>query len=157
MNSNSAVNGFLHGEAFAPRDPMKTLSSAMDVGNPSNIERLATFYKEAPAVMRNMVFPETVNDEDTMKAMKEAYDRYGLLLDPHGAVGYAAARRALVGDLEFGHAVVVSTGHPAKHAAVVEKATGQRVEVPDALRDLSRIVPPVATINPPALRRLKPR
>jgi threonine synthase len=92
----------------------------MDVGNPANFERLASFYAEAPAVMRNMVFPEAVGDAETAAAMERAWKRYGILLDPHGAVGYAAAERTLEEDLDNVHTVVVATGHPAKHADFVE-------------------------------------
>lgn len=146
MNANAAVGDFFSGREFVPRVPIQTISSSMDVGNPSNIERLISFYKEAPAVMRNMVYPQTIDDEATIAAMKKAHERYGLLLDPHGAVGFAAAERSLTGDLENGHAVIVSTGHPSKKAALVEKATGCVCAVPEALKELSRETAPVATI-----------
>lgn len=146
MNSNDAVGDYLRGKEFSPRVPVRTASSAMDVGNPANFERLEAFYRESPAVMRNMVSAEAVNDIDTLKAMERAWKKHGLLLDPHSAVGYVAAERALDGDLEDGHVVVLATGHPAKRAPVVERATGASCPVPDALRILGREVDPVATI-----------
>jgi threonine synthase len=146
MNSNDAFGDYLRGKAFSPRPPITTVSSSMDVGNPSNYERLASFYAEAPAVMRNMVFPETVDDAATKAAMVRAWRTHGVLLDPHGAVGYAAAERALASDLEGGHVVVISTGHPAKYAALVESVTGQAPKIPKALFSLALEVEPVATI-----------
>ncbi|MFA6505358.1 MAG: threonine synthase [Treponemataceae bacterium] len=146
MNANASIGDFFAGNEFVPRDPIQTLSSSMDVGNPSNFERLVAFYKESPAVMRNMVFPQIIDDNATMAAMKRAYDRYGLILDPHSAVGFAAAELALKGDLENGHAVILSTGHPAKRSALVEKATGHPCEIPDTMKALSREVRPVALI-----------
>jgi threonine synthase len=118
----------------------------MDVGNPANFDRLAAFYAEAPAVLRKMVFPETVDDAATTAAMERAWKKYGLLLDPHGAVGYAAAERALTGDLDYGHGVVLSTGHPAKKAEFVEKVTGAVCGIPARLEALAREVDPVAVI-----------
>jgi threonine synthase len=146
MNANSSVGDFLRGKEFVPREPIRTISPSMDVGNPSNFERLAAFYAEAPAVMRNMVFPETVDDAATGAAMERAWKRYGVQLDPHAAVGYAAAERALEGDIENGHVVVLATGHPAKKAASVEKATGAACGIPPALEKLGRETEPVATI-----------
>lgn len=148
MNANSSVGDYLRGKEFSPKEPIQTASSSMDVGNPSNFERLASFYAEAPAVMRNMVFPETIDDDETAAAMERAWKRYGILLDPHGAVGYAAAERTMKGDLENAHVVVVSTGHPAKKAAFVEKATGAVCDIPQALKLLAKEVEPVATIPP---------
>ncbi len=146
MNSNDAFGDYLRGKAFSPRPPITTVSSSMDVGNPSNYERLASFYSEAPSVMRNMVFPETVDDAATKAAMVRAWKTHGVLLDPHGAVGYAAAERALASDLEGGHVVVISTGHPAKYAKLVESVTGQAPVIPKALSSLALEVEPVATI-----------
>ena len=148
MNSNASVSEYLRGQKFVPREPIQTASPSMDVGNPSNFERLASFYAEAPAVMRNMVFPETVDDAETAAAMERAWKRYGILLDPHGAVGYAAAERTLKDDFENVHTVVVSTGHPAKKAAFVEKSTGAVCETTETLERLGREVDPVATIPP---------
>ena len=148
MNANNSFGDYLRGRKFSPREPVDTVSSSMDAGNPSNFERLASFYAEAPAVMRNMVFPESVDDGETLQAMRRAWKKYGLLLDPHGAVGYAAAERLLTCDLEDGHIVVVSTGSPAKKAALVGKTIGRTVEIPPYLVGLRKAVEPVATIAP---------
>ena len=148
MNSNDSFGDFLRGKSFSPRPSVATVSNSMDVGNPSNFERLASFYAESPAVMRNMVYPESVDDGETLAAMERAWKKHGLLLDPHGAVGFAAAERMLKGDLEDGHVVVVSTGHPAKKAELVGKAIGRAVDVPPSLEGLRKVVEPVATIAP---------
>lgn len=146
MNANDSFGDFLRGRGFAPKAPVATVSSSMDVGNPSNYERLASFYADSPAVMRNMVFPETVDDAATLAAMERAWKKYGVVLDPHGAVGFAAAERTLAGDLEDGHVVVVSTGHPAKRADLVAKVLGRAPEIPPALELLRRESEAVASI-----------
>ncbi len=126
MNANDIFGQFLRGRSFQPHPPIRTVSTAMDVGNPTNYERMVSFYADAPSVIRNMVIPESVDDKATLSAMEEAWTRHSLLLDPHSAVGYAAAKRMLASDTEEGHIVVVATGHPAKHAELVKQATGQK-------------------------------
>lgn len=148
MNENNAFGDYFRGKGFIPKEPVATLSSSMDVGNPANYERLASFYEEAPSVMRNMVYPERVADAQTAEAIEIAWKRYGILLDPHSAVGFAAALRMPLKDLEEGHVVVLATGHPAKHADLVYKITGQRPEASESLKDLTRECEPVAVVPP---------
>ncbi|WP_304242853.1 threonine synthase [Gracilinema caldarium] len=146
MNSNDTFGDFFRGQSFVPHTPVRTLSHSMDVGNPSNYERLAAFYNEAPAVMKHMVYSEKVDDEATLAAMERAWKRYGIHLDPHGAVGFAAAERLLAGDIEDGHVVVLSTGHPAKYSELVTKVTGKAPITSDTLQNLQKEVAPVAVI-----------
>jgi threonine synthase len=150
MNANDPFGEFIRGGRFAPRLPVATNSPSLDVGMPSNYERLTSFYEEAPAVMRNMVYPASIDDETTLKTMGEAWKRYGILLDSHSAVAFAAADR-LRASGEFSgnvHTVVLATGHPAKQAGLVAKATGQEtVTLPRFVR-LQKAVEPVALIEP---------
>jgi threonine synthase len=146
MNSNDTFGDFFRGQSFVPHTPVRTLSHSMDVGNPTNYERLAAFYNEAPAVMKHMVYSEKVDDEATLAAMERAWKRYGIHLDPHGAVGFAAAERLLAGDIEDGHVVVLSTGHPAKYSELVTKVTGKAPITSDTLQNLQKEVAPVAVI-----------
>lgn len=148
MNSNDTFGEFFRGKSFVPHDPVKTLSRSMDVGNPSNYERLAAFYQEAPAVMKHMVYSESISDDVTLAAMERAWKRYGILLDPHGAVGFAAAERILARDIEDGHVITLSTGHPAKYSDLVKKVTGTEPKSSDTLRALQQEVEPVAVIPP---------
>jgi threonine synthase len=147
MNANDAIGDFLRGKPFIPRRPIPTVAASMDVGNPSNFERLSSFYDEAPAVMRTMVYPERVDDAAVLSSIKRAYDRYGVLFDPHGAVGFAAAERLLKGDLEGGHVVVVSTGHPAKYSSLVARTAGVACPVPPRLEALAAQSEPTAVIE----------
>ncbi|QQO10296.1 threonine synthase [Breznakiella homolactica] len=154
MNTNNAFGEYIRGEKFVPRPVVSTISPALDVSNPANYSRLAAFYQESPAVMQNMVFPEVIDDGTTIAAMEQAWKDYGIILDPHGAVAFAAAKRCL-GSRDFGgHVVVMATGHPAKYADLVFKVTGQRVEVPENIAALQNEVDPVAVI-PPSLDSLQ--
>ena len=146
MNANDTFGDFFRGQSFVPHVPVRTLSRTMDVGNPSNYERLAAFYNEAPSVMKHMVYSERVDDKETLSAMEHAWKRYGLHLDPHGAVGFAAAERLLTSDIEDGHVVVLSTGHPAKYSELVTKVTGKEPVTSETLQDLNKEIAPVAVI-----------
>ncbi|GHV77940.1 threonine synthase [Spirochaetia bacterium] len=148
MNANNAFGDYIMGKEFKPGKLIQTNSPALDVSLPSNYERLASFYMEAPAVMRHMVYPDAIDDRATLAAMEEAWTRYGILLDPHSAVAFAAARRLSQTAGFSGHVVVLATGHPAKHAELVSRVTGQQVAIPAAFIRLWKKTDPVATISP---------
>jgi len=149
MNANNAFGDFIRGRKFHPRPVITTNSPALDVSIPSNYARLSSFYDEAPAVMRNMVFPASINDYATVKAMEQAWKQYGILLDPHSAVAFAAARDFIeTGKYSYAHIVVLATGHPAREAALVENTTGQRVPLPPKLSLLKHAADPIALIDP---------
>jgi len=149
MNANNALGDFMGGGRFEGRPVTATNSPALDVGSPSNYARLCSFYDEAPAVMRNMVFPASIDDDKTVKAMEQAWKQYGVLLDPHGAVAFAAAQDFARTDKFSGaHTVVLVTGHPAREAALVKAATGQTVSLPENLSVLKNEAKAIALIEP---------
>lgn len=148
MNANNAFGDYIRGGEFIPKPPISTKSPALDVSKPANYERLAAFYDEAPAVMRNMVYPQSIDDTETLEAIKEAWERYGLQLDPHGAVSFAAAKKLSYSPDFDGHIVILSTGHPAKYAKLFHELTGEQLELPERLQALQRKCEPVAVIEP---------
>jgi threonine synthase len=149
MNTNNSFGNFIRGRKFERKPVIQTNSPALDLSCPSNYERLNSFYGEAPAVMRNMVFPASVENNDTERAMEQAWKRYGVLLDPHGAVAFAAASDFIRPEkLSTEHIVVLATGHPAREAELVEAATGQTVPIPEKLASLKKAADPVALIDP---------
>jgi threonine synthase len=148
MNRNDAFGDYIRGKAFVPRPVISTLSPALDVASPSNYTRLEAFYREAPAVMKHMVYPDSIDDKATVEAMETAWKKYHILLDPHGAVAFAAAQKHL-GSRNFrGHVVVMSTGHPAMFKDLVAQSTGQVPETPERFALLRRESAPVVRIAP---------
>jgi len=149
MNANNALGDFMLGGEFEARPVIATGSSALDVSFPSNYARLRSFYDEAPAVMRNMVFPASIDNKETLAAMEQAWKQYGVLLEPHGAVAFAAARGfAESGKIPRAHTVILATGHPAREADVVKTVTGQEIPLPEKLSLLEKDVQPIALIDP---------
>ena len=148
MNANNAFGDYIRGKPFVPRPLVATNSPALDVSIPSNYERLASFYDEAPAVMHNMVHPASIGDEQTLKTMDSVWKKYGMHIDPHTAVAFAAAEKVIVANNWKGHAhtVVLATGHPAREANTVKEATGQTAAVPQPLLALQKRCDPIAVI-----------
>jgi threonine synthase len=148
MNRNNAFGDYIQGKEFVPRPLITTNSPALDVSQPSNYERLASFYQEAPAVMRNMVYPESVDNEQTLEAMRLAWTKYQLLLGSPSAVAFSAAQK-LAASRDFnGHVVIFATGHPAKNADLILETTGQKVAIPKRLAMLQKKSEPIAIISP---------
>jgi threonine synthase len=102
------------------------------VGNPSNFPRMLALYGGSYAALRKDVTGEVVTEAETRATMQEVYHRHGYLLDPHGAVGYAALQRYLAGHPDH-QGLFLETAHPAKFIDVVEGTVGVRVELPEEL------------------------
>jgi len=134
-NVNDVVPEYLATGTFRPRPSRRTVSSAMDVGNPSNFARMLALYDHDAEAMRRDVAGSVHTDEATRGAIAEVFQRCGRVLDPHSAVGYLASRTVLR-ERPNARAVFLSTAHPAKFAEVVEPVIGRPVPMPDSLAAL---------------------
>ena len=82
MNVNNAFGDYIQGKPFVPKPLIYTNSPALDVSVPLNYERFESFYKEAPAVMRNMVYPASINNDFTMREMEYVFKKYKMVSFP---------------------------------------------------------------------------
>ncbi|MEZ4700285.1 MAG: threonine synthase [Rhodothermales bacterium] len=129
-NENDFFPRYLAGEEAAFGPSVTTPSSAMDVGAPSNFERL-DWLLDAER-MRRLIRGERVDNAATLEAMRAVRDETGYLADPHTAVGFEAVRRQrAAGDVS--PFVVLSTAHPAKFVEIVEEALGFAPDMPARL------------------------
>ncbi len=128
MNANRAFADFLREGDVEPRPSIPTSSNAMDVGDPSNLERIRWLYRDDPARLRRDVTGVSVTDAETSACIAAVHARTGYVLDPHSAVGVRAHERCP--DSGEGPSVVLATAHPAKFPDVVEKAIGRPVPLP---------------------------
>ena len=135
-NINDVVPEYLRTGVFTPKTSKQTYSNAMDVGNPSNFERLEAIFDKDLEGMKSMIAEEVVSDEETLETMAELFKETAGFFDPHTAVGYLAAKRYLQKDHPPSQIVTLSTAHPGKFGEVVEKATRRQVPLPDQLRKL---------------------
>jgi threonine synthase len=151
MNTNNALGDFIQGKPFSPKPAVATISPGLDVSAPSNFERLASFYEEAPAVMRHMVFPAAIDERTTIDTIRQVWKRYGVIIDPHTAVAFAAAE-SLLESRDFAdsdtHIVALATGHPALEAELISEITGQSIKIPENLKALRKQSDPIAIIDP---------
>jgi threonine synthase len=150
MNANNSLGEFIKGGSFSPGPLVSTNSPALDVRIPTNLSRLESFYREAPAVMRNMVYPASIDDELTMQTIAHVRSKYDMYIGPHTAVAFAAARKFAEGPDWKGnnHTVVLATGHYSKFAELIRIATGESIAVPEDIISLQKRMDPIAIIPP---------
>ncbi len=132
-NENSILVDFLSGQSWQPRRALSTLANAMDVGHPSNWERLLALFDFDEEMVRKRVRACSVHDEEIRKTMKEIDQRYQIAICPHTATALFASQKMAI----EGSAIAVATAHPAKFE-VVDEILGRRVEVPLSFQDLLR-------------------
>jgi threonine synthase len=119
---NDTFPRYLASGRVEPRPSVTTLANAMDVGNPSNLERLRWLFNDDLQAMRAVISSTAHADDEVRHAIRDLHDRYGYIADPHTAIAY------------LGRApVFLSTAHPAKFREVVEPVIGKPVQLPDAL------------------------
>ncbi|HUV06512.1 MAG TPA: threonine synthase [Spirochaetia bacterium] len=136
-NVNDVVPEYLKTGKFNPRPSIPTLSNAMDVGNPSNMERLQAVFGGGRKQMSSVLHGEVVTDRETLETIREIKDRFDLFVDPHTAVGYLGASRFRQkrGIRREDRIIVLATAHPAKFLETVKRATGMEPELPEGLRE----------------------
>lgn len=130
-NANDFFPRLLNGEDVEFQPTIRTLSNAMDVGAPSNFERLDHLLDRDQ--MRRLIYGATIGDDATSISIRRVYDATGYVADPHTAVGLEAIRRLRSEGDAPAPVVVLSTAHPAKFPEIVEEAIGIRPEAPQRL------------------------
>ncbi|HYL09442.1 MAG TPA: threonine synthase [Candidatus Acidoferrales bacterium] len=138
-NANDVVPQYLKDGEFRPQPSRRTISNAMDVGNPSNFARMTDLYEDNLTALRADVWGAGFSDAETEHAMRVTKEQSAYLLDPHTAVGLLGLRAFQRERNTSCQGIILGTAHPAKFAEVVERATGARVPVPEPLAEcLSR-------------------
>jgi threonine synthase len=136
-NANDVLPEYLRTGVLRPRPAVSTLSNAMDVGDPNNTPRLQALFGGDIDAIRAVVTTDVCSDDQTRGAIDEAYRTYHYTFDPHGAVGYFAAKRFLSAEGPGTTAVVLGTAHPAKFPEVYPEEIRARIPVPEQLRVLT--------------------
>jgi threonine synthase len=134
-NANRTVPDYLRGGVWEPRASVATLASAMDVGDPSNMERLRALYPELPQ-LRSAVTACSVSDEEICARIRRGYRELGQIWCPHTATAAEAWARLSPARREGGRWVLVATAHPAKFREIVEPLIAREVPVPETLTRL---------------------
>ena len=140
-NENNVVTEYLKSQLYSPKPSVQTISNAMDVGDPSNFIRIQNIYKNNFEDLEQNLSSYSFSDAETKTAMREIYDTYDYVADPHGAVGYLGAKSYLKLHPEA-HCVFLETAHPTKFLDVVEDVIPQKQELPpqiEAVMDKTKV------------------
>ena len=148
VNENDEFPRFVDTGNFEPVVPSRRcLSSAMNVGNPSNLARLVNVYGgllddkghilSMPDMdtLRKDLFATSIDDDLTKRTIASVYENYNTVLEPHGAVAWAGLMKYLEENVESAKMIVLETAHPAKFPQVLNEL-GIGIEMPRSLEDL---------------------
>jgi threonine synthase len=135
-NVNRVVPGYLLTGIYDPAETIQTIANAMDVGSPSNFERLLYLFDNEHDKMASMMSGYWFGDDSIRQHISDEYHRSGYILDPHGAVASLGLEKYL-DDQQGSAGVFVETAHPAKFSDIIEPLIGQAPEVPLTLSGIT--------------------
>jgi threonine synthase len=146
-NVNDVVPQYLISGRFEPRSSVHTIANAMDVGNPSNFERMLWLYGGELDAMRRDIAGTRHDDEAVRETIKRVYETRGYLLDPHSAIAYMGLKQYLGQEGREGQegqggragkrriGIFLATAHPAKFGEVVEPIIRRSIVTPAPLAE----------------------
>jgi threonine synthase len=168
VNDNAEFSEFLKSGTYTKKPTIQSPSSAMNVSNPSNFARLVDFYgghvfderdKDGRVIqegvmdivpdlesMRKDLYSISVKKADHYKAMKEVYERFGIIIEPHGAVGWRTLDKYLEGNHDR-LAVIYETAEPGKFPQDVKKAIGIIPDFPEGIKSQSKLAERIFSVN----------
>jgi|tagenome__1003787_1003787.scaffolds.fasta_scaffold20989618_8 threonine synthase len=127
-NANRTLSDWHSTGNYEPRPSVQTLANAMDVGNPSNFERLSALPPDARALR-----VELVTDKQIEARIRAEYDASGYVYCPHSATAVEAWNRLSDAERSERPWIVAATAHPFKFAETVEPLIGRNLEPTPAL------------------------
>jgi threonine synthase len=149
---NDTVPRYLETGAYEPRPSTPTLANAMDVGDPSNAERLRWLFDDDPQAMRTMIRGSVHSDAEVRETIRRVFDDWGYVCDPHSAIAYAGLDAVLPSDQPM---AFLATAHPAKFKETVEPLIRAHIPLPRELaaalarpRQVEKIAPSLDELRP---------
>jgi threonine synthase len=134
-NENRTIADYFESLEWLPRKSMQTLASAMDVGDPSNMERLRCLIGE-PDVLRNQLGVTSVSDDEIKAALRQDFKSFGFATCPHTATATHTWRNIDSALAEGCDWIMVATAHPAKFETIVEPLIGEKIPLPPDLMSI---------------------
>jgi len=134
-NNNKVVSEYLRTGKYEPKTTIQTLSNAMDVGDPSNFIRIQEIFKNEFKTLTEQLTSFSYSDEETLNAMKRLYKEFNYIADPHGAIGYLAAKDHQKKNPKD-HVVFLETAHPTKFMDVVSQVIPTEIDLPPQIQSL---------------------
>ena len=136
-NFNDVVPRYLEDGVYKPLPTVSTISNAMDVGSPSNWERISHLFGNDYESIKRQISGYSFSDEVTTLAIEQVYGLHQYLLEPHAAIGYLGLKTYQKSHLPC-TGVFLGTAHPAKFTEVLPVELGLKVEIPNQLKQLER-------------------
>lgn len=130
-NRNDVFWEYLQSGKYSPRASVQTIANAMDVGAPSNFDRILDLYNHSHEAISENISGFRYSDEEIKSAIKHVYEKPNYLLDPHGACAYLALKE---GKKPNETGIFLATAHPAKFKETVENCIGKSIEIPEGLK-----------------------
>ena len=130
-NANRLISDYLDGADWLPRASIRTLATAMDVGNPSNMERLRSLHGENDQ-LSSVISARCVTDEQIKVQIREDHARLGIAQCPHTATASYVFHQMSAAEKRKDW-ILVGTAHAAKFESVVEPLIRETVPVPSSL------------------------
>jgi len=137
-NENRTFYDFIKSGTYDARVSVRTISNAMDVGDPSNFDRVYSLLGKSHAQVRTHITPYWIDDKQTGQTITNVYEQYGYIMDPHTAVAYRAWRQQQQAmNTDPGHpGIILATAHPAKFMEVMPVGVSKHITLPPALEKL---------------------
>ena len=133
-NANDTFPHFLSSGTIKNQDAVKTISNAMDVGVPSNLDRIQNLFHDDINQVKVDISSWSFTDKDTKESIRNIQDEFGYLIDPHTAVGVLGLIKYRNETNSKTKGVVLSTAHPGKFADVIEPIIGNKTALPESLQ-----------------------
>ncbi len=133
-NANDVFPRYLQNGHFKAQPMKATISNAMDVGNPSNLARIQDLYNNDVQKIKTEILSASFSDEETKMAIAEVYQKYGYILDPHGAIGYLGLKKISLKSGPNNNGIFLETAHPTKFLDTVQNIVPQHIEIPERLQ-----------------------
>ena len=159
-NENDEFPIFMATGIYKKVSPSKAcISNAMNVGHPSNLARFFDLYggtvdrvgqvHRYPNIeeMRKYIFSVSVTDEQTRGTIKSVYKRYKVILEQHGAVGWAGLEEYFNTALDKKLAICLETAHPAKFPEEIQKLLGLTMPLPESMKNIDQREGSAVSIN----------
>jgi len=135
-NINKTVPRYLESGIYNPEKTKPTISNAMDVSDPSNFIRIQKIFNYDLQKIKKVIKGYSYNDSETREAIKDVYNSYNYIMDPHSAIGYLGLKSYLKNPRSDVNGIFLSTAHPIKFKEQVENSIGNQISFPSRLKKI---------------------
>ncbi len=134
-NLNDTFTEFIESNIYKPKKSVKTISSAMDVGDPSNFIRVVEFFLNDYKKIKELINAYSFDDNETKNCIKVLSEKYNYISDPHGAVGYLGVQKHKEKNKDFNY-IFLGTAHFSKFMDEIRDCIKEPVGYPKKIGQL---------------------